>query len=379
MALIPHTGVGRTILQQLQIELPENFWPLIASAAGTAWPPGGAGEARKFIRQCVAEAALPLLFATGGPAEVNAELGAWRALDAANRQRTASLTRAIAGLPSRIGDDFILLKGSDVSHRLYPAPELRPMGDIDVLVPIESMPLVTERLVGNGARIRYWRLTHFSAANPDRAFDLGDLTLEVHHSIVHRASARIDYGSIWRSRVRTSVAGVELSRLADADALLAAALNLAKDNLAGPLLRFLDLWLMLKGNPCLASEAAARAREWRVENALYTVLRIASTLFPELGPLIAPRRRLDWLVVPRDGNRTNDVRRISRATRLWRKFWLLDGFDLPLRYVAALTRATAYGLWRRAELESASGGHAPVPVQDSPGRLSSNVKGTHRR
>ncbi len=339
----------------MEIELPENFWPVIASAAGTAWPPHGGEEAHRFVEQCASEGALPLLFVSPSPSTVTDELNGWRAFDAANRHRTVTLTRTISGLPSLLGEEFILLKGSDVANRLYSSPELRPMGDIDVLVPLQAIDGITRRMISKGLRPRYTRLTHFSRRNPDLAFDLGVVTLEVHHSIVHRASARIDYAALWRARARTSVAGVDLWRLADADALIAAALTIAKDNLAAPLIRYLDLWLILRDQPQLAAEAMARARDWRVENAVYAILRIASTLFPQFRLSIESRPSLERLIVSRCGQHVSDARRIPCLTRLWRKYWLLDRIDLRVRYFAAITTAAAYGLWRRSELESPSG------------------------
>jgi hypothetical protein len=341
--------LNRTILTLLKFDLPDDLWPIVAAEAGVPWPPQDREHARLFVEQAARERLLPILFFTAAPHPlISAELEGWHAYRIANRQRNVTMTQAISRLSELIGDDFVLMKGSDVAHRLYPLPELRPMGDLDILVRREAMEKIEARLASVGLRPRYWRLTHFSFENPDRAFSLGDVTLEVHHSVVHRASARIDYDALWNARVATTIAGLTQSRLSDVDAAVVAALNIAKDNLAAPLIRFLDLWLMLKENPALAIAAVDRGKEWRVSNSLYAVLKMTRSLFPQLQFPLSSRRGLDFLL---DSDRKSDLSHLSRRERLWRKYWLLDGGALRVNYFLRIASAATRGFFRRSELE----------------------------
>jgi hypothetical protein len=218
-----------------------------------AWPPSDA-EAHRFVQQCAREALLPLLFASSPPRPVVDALAGWKAMDAANRQRTRTIENAIELLPSMIGEEFIYLKGADYSRRLYASPELRPQSDIDVLVPAHRFAGVAARLAQRFQTV-YQAATHRSPRWPDRAYDLGGVTLELHHSFVQRSRARIDYDGVWQRRQPF----MNAARVHDVDALLVSVINIAKDDLATTLLRYLDLWLMLRRDPSLFDAAAPRA------------------------------------------------------------------------------------------------------------------------
>lgn len=325
------------------------LWPRVAAAAGVAWPPADAEAAARFIKRTAREGLLPILFAATPEIEpLRAGLASWRALEAANRHRTAALERRITQLPQLLGEDFLLLKGSDLARRLYPSPELRPMGDIDVLVRPERVNAITARLAAANIKPHFSRLVDLSARNPDLAFDLGEVTLEVHRAIVHRAMARIDYDAVWQRRVEARVAGIEAYRLDDADAFLTSVMNIVKDNLAAPLLRHLDLWLMLR-DPGLLPEVTERAREWRVRNALQVVLRSTRAIFPDV-PAPRPRAFLDRWVAPQSAAVSRDLEEMSRPTRLWRKWWLIDTTPMRLRYALEIGAAMVSGLTHRDRL-----------------------------
>src|SRR5262249_39062026 len=120
-----------------------------------------------------------------------------------------------------------------------------------------------------------------------------------------------------------------------------------------PLLRYVDLWLMVRAEPGLSDAALARAREWSVERALYGALRLTSRLLPEfedLGAgramlrLLSPSRRrfLDHWVLP-DPWEHGDGREPARAVQVFRKVCLIDGFrhriTFGLSHAYALARA----------------------------------------
>lgn len=304
------------------MQLPPTLWPLAAASGDLPWPLRGDAGARAFVAHCASEGLLPILFDAPPPEAAPALVG-WRAFDAANRHRTRTLIRNSESLPELIGEEFVLLKGSDYGYRLYPAPELRPQSDIDVLVPRARVDAVTERL--RRFPRTYAHKTHRSPRWPDRSFDLGDVTLEVHHSIVQRSRARIDYDGLWARRVPFRNA----SRLADADALLVSVLNIAKDDLATTLLRYLDLWLMLRADASLFAAAAQRAREWRAGNAFDAVMNVLHAMFPDLA---LPSRPPHFIDARRAAARRDRKRNVNRRELLWRKFWLIDGMGRRIAF-----------------------------------------------
>jgi hypothetical protein len=315
------------------VQLPLNLWPLTAASADLAWLPRDDGEAPAFVQHAASEGLLPLLF-DAAPPELAAALAGWRAMDAANRHRTRTIARMLESLPNLIGEEYALIKGSDYAYRLYVSPELRPQVDIDVLIPRERIDAVTARLAERGYKPFVLLPTHASPRWPDRSFDLGEITLEVHHSIVQRSRARIDYAGLWGRRVPFR----STTRLSDADALLVSVLNIAKDDLATTLLRYLDLWLMLQADPALFAAAAERARDWRIANAFHLVMRVLAAMFPDLALPLPRRPILDRFVDPaRAAVRRHRKRNVTRRELLSRKFWLIDG--IGRRVVFALDNA----------------------------------------
>lgn len=321
------------------VQLPITLWPIVAASGDLPWPPQSDGDARRFVAHCASEGLLPILF-EAQPADVSPALAGWRALNTANQHRTRTIARNIESLRELIGEEFALLKGSDYGYRLYAAPELRPQVDIDVLVLRERVDAVTERLQ-RFPRV-YLHNTHRSPRWPDRSFDLGDVTLEVHHSIVQRSRARIDYDALWQRRVPFRGA----ARLADVDALLVSVINIAKDDLATTLVRYLDLWLMLRSDASLFDAAAARADQWRITNAFDAVMRVLGTMFPDLA--IPRRRRAVFervLPLRHAAVRRDRKRNVTRRELLWRKFWLVDGVARRALFALDTLAMSAHG-WR---------------------------------
>jgi len=86
---------------------------------------------------------------------------AWRepllSAELTTRMRHANLVDTaieIIDICARAGISVTLLKGIVTSEQFYPAPHLRPMADIDVLVPRECCAVVESTLVSAGYRIK---------------------------------------------------------------------------------------------------------------------------------------------------------------------------------------------------------------------------------
>jgi hypothetical protein len=297
------------------------------------------------------EGLLFLLFAAPGlPTAMQRALDSVRALDRLNARRTELLLIALTRVAGILaGEPFALLKGTEYGLRLYPRPTLRPRGDIDLLVPRERMPAVTERLTAAGLTRRFTFSVAELPSHHEKLFELEDVQIDVHHSFIQRPRARVDYDALWARRQIVAGLGFRAYRLADEDALVYHALSMAIDEFRVPLIRYVDLWLMGAAGPQLWESAAARACEWGVERALYGALRLATQFLPELddGPagqvrreLLTPVTRafLDRWVLPEPWEQSGG-RPLPRTVQLWRKYWLMD--SLRARAAFAMYHAWA--------------------------------------
>jgi hypothetical protein len=329
-------------------KLPPSLWPLVQRlATREPWPPPSASSAARLVWQAEREGLLPLLFEQEGlPEVVRGALAEHRALERLYRRRSELLENALEELLRRMkGEPVVLLKGADYRRRLYARSWLRPMQDIDLLVPRDRIDAVCRRLLDAG-------LNAVAPGSPaarlpsyhERVLQLGPVVVEVHHSFVQRARHRIDYDGLWSRRVRVGGEGLDAFRLDDPDALAYHALSLAIDEFCVPLVRYLDLWLLLESRPESLAAAVERAHGWRTARALYGALRQLFRLLPESQSearaalarqlISAPGRRfLEAAVLPRleDHGRGKSM---SRRVELWRKLWLLDNTSRRLCFLA---------------------------------------------
>jgi hypothetical protein len=340
--------------------VPEALWAAVhAAAAGEPWPPSSERTAGLLLDQADREGLLPLLFEAPAPPEVvRAALERQRArlrLAEARAQILAGALRSLAEVLE--GEPFVVLKGADYMRRLYARPALRPMQDIDVLVPAPRLEAVCARLLARGlVRRAPTRAAREAPSYYERAFLLGDVIVEVHHAFLQRSRHPVDYAAVWSRRVPCPDLGGEAARLHDVDAFAYHALALAKDELTVPLIRFVDLRLMLQADRAVLRPAAARAREWKAARALFAALFRLRSVFPDLGggDLESVERELQgplarrWLVrwvLPPPGEQGR-AGAVTRGRQLWRKFWLLDDTRRRIAFAAQHAADSARGLWQ---------------------------------
>jgi hypothetical protein len=363
-AILRTTAMGAAAIgERAAPAVPEALWAAVhAAAAGEPWPPSSERTAGLLLEQAGREGLLPLLFAAPAlPDVVRAALERQRALlrlAEARAQIFAGALRALAGLLD--GEPFVVLKGADYMRRLYPRPALRPMQDIDLLVPRDRLDAVCERLLAGGLRRRApTRAAREAPSYYERAFLLGDVIVEAHQAFLQESRHPVDYGAVWARRVPCPDLSPTAARLGDVDAVAYHALAMAKDELTVPLVRFVDLRLMLQADPHVLRVAAARAREWKAARALYAALVQLRGVFPDLaggevesverelqGPLA--RRFLARWVLPPPSERGR-AGAVTRGRQLWRKLWLLDNTRRRLAFAVQHTADTARGWIRRRE------------------------------
>lgn len=323
------------------MQVPSSLWRTVAVRAcgDGSWPPRDATQAAAFIGECIHEGLLALAFADESlPDSVRCALSDVTAMNQLNRVRTGIFLRTMSRLAEILKDeDYILLKGSDYAFRLYESPYLRQMADIDILVPRERREQVHRRLVSAGVEQSFPSgAVSYVESHHETVFSLGDVTIEVHHSFVQRSRHRIDYDGIWARRVRTDHGW----RLEDGDALLYHALGLAVKEYYVPLARYLDLYLLCERYEGPFETLIRRARDWRMERALYASMRQLISVIPEAAPRLQPhvskllssrtRRLIDRHVLP---SATSKRVRANRTKQLWRKWNLMDGYRWRIAFL----------------------------------------------
>jgi hypothetical protein len=341
------------------LELPDALWAAVhAAAAGEPWPPSGDRAADLLLAQAGREGLLPLLFAAAGlPAVVRAALERQRALLALAEARAQIFTAALRTLAGLLeGEPFVVLKGADYMRRLYPRPALRPMQDLDLLVPAARLDAVCGRLQAAGlSRRAPTRAAREAPSYYERAFLLGDVIVEVHQAFLQKSRHPIDYDAVWARRVPCPDLGAAAARLHDVDAVAYHALAMAKDELTVPLIRLVDLRLLLQAGPGVLRAAAGRAREWKAARALWAALAQLASVFPGFGDgeVQAVGRELQgplaryflarWVLPP--PSERGRAGAVTRPRQLWRKFWLLDDTGRRLAFAAEHAAGVARG-WR---------------------------------
>jgi putative nucleotidyltransferase-like protein len=331
--------------------LPPSLWEVVAlRATGAGWPPETQSRAELVARACLDEGLLPLLQAESALPPVVRDAAGHAAASRLHVDRDHALRRGLRRALEMIGSEVVVLKGSDFAHRLYVDPALRPMSDVDLLVPLARAAEVRADLERAGAVPILRGPATRVASHHEIAFDFAGILLEVHHSFVQRARHRIDYDAIWSARVPVDVLGIRTARLCDADVVHYLLLSIAKDSLAPRLLCFVDLWLALRAAPRALEGALERAHRWSTVRATYAALAEAGRILPELDGeshrrareslLPASERRwIDRYVLPRGAGKP------TRAVQLWRKLWLLDDMRHRTTFFVYHAGAVAHGLW----------------------------------
>lgn len=340
----------------------DTLWPLVASLGGVPWPPGSQAEARAFIEEAMQQFLLPLLFAhpEAIPSFARESLAGFRALERVHRARTDILRDEMRSFAERMnGEPFAVLKGWDYAHRLYRDPYLRPMSDLDILIPAARLSSVRTRLLNSGMRQAFHGGHRNLEEHHEHVFLTERAMIEVHQAFTQQSRHTIDYEGVWRRRVPFGY-GTPLfvSRLGDADAIAYQTLSMGIDEFSVRLIRYLDLCLMIERSPDALGEAAELARLWRSRRAFYGALRTTAMVFPgiatddylrTMSEILPPstRARIDLYVIP-DPRRERGGHVSGRLRQLWRKFWLIDDAGRRSRFLAHYVRARIAGRGQKA-------------------------------
>lgn len=132
----------------------------------------------------------------------------------------------------QLGVPFKVLKGVALAHTVYPEPEWRDFGDVDLLVPADGLDEVTRSLEADGAR----RVHRSLGRSYERLVGKGvtivtadGWELDLHRSIVHGPwASTVDIEDLWDAPDSTfSLGGTPLPTLSVSDHLVHALLHAA--------------------------------------------------------------------------------------------------------------------------------------------------------
>ncbi|MBN2202100.1 nucleotidyltransferase family protein [bacterium] len=202
----------------------------------------------------------------------------------------------ILGILKSAGIPVIVLKGAHLAESVYGDIALRPMGDLDLLLPADVIPEASERLLGAGFTPMNASASSWLEWTADEKqgflrgakhfFDLlhpvWRLKVDLHASLVRFSDPfTIDDAALWTRAVAARVAGADTLVLAPADALLYLCLHTSVVHRYRFGLRpLVDLHETLRrhANNLDWTEASARAREWGAERSVWLTLRICRDL-----------------------------------------------------------------------------------------------------
>jgi hypothetical protein len=222
--------------------------------------------------------------------------------------RQTALRHQLQEILERLPAPPIVLKGAYLAEKIYPAPGLRPMNDIDLLFRPEDLPAAAATLhalgyvskeksdqLGPGItkHIHTFKRPSASAATPNPYLSSGgERMIEPHRSLEEAwFGLRCDLTpGMWERSVEIELAGARARTLAPEDTLLHLAVHLMFHLIMGSpsFVQLADLAVFLEEREVDWPAFLARARQLRASGYAYAALRLAAqTLNARLPPEVS--------------------------------------------------------------------------------------------
>ncbi len=255
------------------------------------WPDLSPGEWVVLTKMAIQEGVASLLWRVSGregwrtqlptSAATTLRLMAVR-IAAHNAVLLTELEQVLAALAA-VRIKTLLLKGAALAFTLYEDPSLRPMGDIDLLVPIEQIRIADRIVESLGYRPELSRLRRWLMAPllNEHNYDGGNKIrthVELHWNIVFGATSRYrpDVTWFWEHARPVQVGQQTTSALGpDAELLhLAAHVALKHGEAQASLRWYYDLHLLIEKykDNIIWNDVLAQAATWHWSSGLYTAL-----------------------------------------------------------------------------------------------------------
>lgn len=178
-----------------------------------------------FLHEAAAQRLLPLVYwqvrshgLTCAPAVRRIMASAYVRQKSLAEAQTRTLREVVTALTAA-GIDSVVLKGGVLAHTIYPEPGLRPMDDLDILVPPDRIEAARSVLLDLGFRApaaatRFDRLQH-QLPIAQREVNGHTVCVELHHTLFNRiVGEALDYSTLERPLARLTLDGVVLQHLA---------------------------------------------------------------------------------------------------------------------------------------------------------------------
>ena len=192
------------------------------------------------------------------------------------------------------------LKGLDLGSRVYPAPEARPTGDLDLLIAPTDLPAARAALAVAGWRPRrsgrHYEAYLAGEAYNWQALDASGLLLELHYRLWGVVPAGLA-AELLAAATPDPTLGPTARRLSLAGAYVIAAVHAWASPPPRPLLAWWDLErIAAAGGPGLAAEVTALAAAHGLELFVLLAAEVAGDLWPRpeqaaIVAALAPRLR----------------------------------------------------------------------------------------
>jgi len=184
------------------------------------------------------------------------------------------------------GIPTLVLKGMALSILHYRDMALRPMSDLDILVPEERAPKIVSRLLHNG-----WTFDYYLPSAPTKRYfyrhthaisfthrDYGDLDLHWH--ALAEATFRGADQPFWTGSVPLTVNTIKTRALNPTDQLLHACVHGFRANVLAPIRWVADAMTILRNNPINWTRLLNLAKELHVTIPLGSSLSFLRAAFP---------------------------------------------------------------------------------------------------
>jgi hypothetical protein len=209
-----------------------------------------------------------------------------------NVMKLVNFKRAIGDVE---GQRWVVMGGASFAEALYPHVAFRPVLEIQLLAAPESLAPLFKALGRADFRPDAQAIEEAHGAH---VLSDGRTPIIIHNRMLGPGRAAAEE-ALMRRLLPMRVYGPSAFRLDLEDAILVLCLEHAREGYQLPLIFFVDLRELLLGAPSLggpysrAPDFAAlreRAKEWRLERALWASVSVAARLFPELEAAAAQAR-----------------------------------------------------------------------------------------
>jgi hypothetical protein len=202
---------------------------------------------------------------------------AWRAALADNLARFLVAEEVVDALGAR-GIPAMPLKGALLVETHYD-PGMRPMRDVDLLVPPGERAAAETVLTALGLRrVHTPGRAASEEAQAQRTYRRDRAKVDVHTALCDPARYPVDTAGVWRRSAGARWLGRPVQAPDPADHLAFVALHAALHGYLLPLTCLVDVAVLLRRNPDLAGPAAERARAWRAATAVHRSFALAHAL-----------------------------------------------------------------------------------------------------